>query len=215
MDEPKADLDPREARFAKRSLTLAFFCGLLLACVISAGVIGERLRAGSVRTALLVDVIVLFAGILATTLTARPLNVRFEELRDGGEAPLVTRLRPSVILALQIAGIACGITLAHIVLKRSHVSALAWMCECPPQFVNDAIASLGTLAAVWACASRRIRMDLLIVMFGVLLLYGLTRRHWHVDRAPFGFEMPIQELVVAQVVATATGLLAFRRFSST
>lgn len=209
-----AALDLREARFARRSLAIAFSCGLLLACVVSAGIIGERLRAGSVRTALLVDVIVLLAGISATMLTARPLNMRFEELRDDGKAPLVTRLRPSVVLILQVVGVTCGITLTHLVLRQSHATALSWMCECAPQFVNDVIASLGTLAAVWACASRRIRMDLLVATLGVLLLYGLTRRYWHVDRAPFRFEMPIQELVVAQVIATATGLLAFRRFSS-
>jgi hypothetical protein len=78
MDEPTTDLDAREAQFAKRSLVLAFFCGLLLASLISAGVIGERLQAGSVRAALLVDLVVLVAGIFATVLTARPLNVRFE-----------------------------------------------------------------------------------------------------------------------------------------
>jgi hypothetical protein len=214
MDEPTTDLDAREAQFAKRSLVLAFFCGLLLASLISAGVIGERLQAGSVRTALLVDLVVLVAGIFTTVLTARPLNVRFEELSRDGRVPTVTRLRPSVIMALQIVGIACGIGLVHLMLKQSHASALSWMCECPPQFVNDAVATLGTLAAVWACASRRLRMDLLIGTLGILLLYGFTRHHWHVDRAPFSFELTIQELVVAQVIATATGLLAFRRFSS-
>lgn len=214
MHEPTTDLDERAARFATRSLVLAFCCGFLLATSVSAGVVSERLRAGSVRTALVVDLVVLVAGILATTLTSRPLNVLFEDVSNDDSAPRIVRLRPSILVVSQIVGTACGVTLVHFVLERSHASALSWMCECPPQFVNDAVATLGTLAAVWSCAFRRLRMDLLIATLGVLLLYGFTRQHWHVDRSPFRFEMTIQELVVAQVVATATGLLAFRRFSS-
>jgi hypothetical protein len=214
MHEPTTDLDDRATRFATRSVLLAFCCGFLLATSVSAGVVSERLRAGSVRTALIVDLVVLVAGVLATTLTSRPLNVLFEDTPNDGKAPTITRLRPSIIVVSQVVGTACGITLVHLVLERSNVRALSWMCECPPQFVNDAVATLGTLAAVWSCAFRRLRMDLLIATLAILLLYGFTRHHWHVDHSPFRFEMTIQELVIAQVIATATGLLAFRRFSS-
>jgi hypothetical protein len=87
------------------------------------------------------------------------------------------------------------------------------MSEQPPQFVNDAVAALGTLAAVRAFASRSVSPYMLIVMFGLLLGYRITGQLWHVDRAPHLFQASIQELVAAQVIAAATGLLAFRRFS--
>lgn len=214
MDDRTTELGSRSRRFARRSVVLASLCGFILAALVSAGVVGERLRAGSVHTALIVDALVLVAGIVVTTLTSRPLNLLFAAISNDGDAPILMRLRPSVVAVPQLVGMMSGIALVHLILRRSNVSALTWMCECPPQFVNDIVATVGTFAAVWACAARRIRIDLLIATLGLLLLYGHTRQHWHVDRAPFPFEMTIQELVVAQVIATATGLLAFRRFSS-
>jgi hypothetical protein len=106
-----------------------------------------------------------------------------------------------------------GIALVHLLLKFSRFSALRWMSEQPAQFVNDGVAALGTLAAVWACASKPVRTSLLLEMFGLLLLYRATGHLWHVDHAPRVFRTSIQELVAAQVIAAATGLLAFRKFS--
>jgi hypothetical protein len=87
------------------------------------------------------------------------------------------------------------------------------MSEQPPRFVNDAVAVLGTLAAIRAFASRSVSPYMLIVMFGLLLSYRITGQLSHVDRAPHLFQASIQELAAAQVIAAATGLLAFRRFS--
>jgi hypothetical protein len=79
--------------------------------------------------------------------------------------------------------------------------------------VNDAVAVLGVFAAIWAFATRRVGIALLVTLFALLLCYGVTQARWHVDHAPFAFETTIQELVVGQVLAVATGLFAFRRFS--
>jgi hypothetical protein len=40
--------------------------------------------------------------------------------------------------------------------------------------------------------------------------YRATASAWHLDQAPHGFQTTIQELVVAQFIAAALGLLVFR-----
>ena len=208
---PKPDgFEARVRRFGARSMWLAFASGLLVAVTVSSGVVWERVLGGNVHAALAVDVLVLCAAVVAASLTSRPLNVIFTDARGttGG-----ARLRSAVILAHQLLGVACGIGMVHVALKHSGIQALSWMSECPAQLVNDAVAAMGTLIAIWVCASHRLRWGLLIQMLGMLLLYGATRQHWHADRAPFTFQTSIQDLVVSQVVAASTGLLAFRRFS--
>lgn len=207
------EIEPRAARFAQRSLALAFASGLGLGLVISSGLIAERLEAGSFRAALPIDVAVLLASVAVLSLTSRPLKLRFVEVSGAGRLGEPVRLRPALVLLLQAAGGAVGAALAHALLWQSHAPALGWMCEHAPQLMNDAVAISGVLAAIWACASRRLVVPCLAAMLTLLLWYGKTRSHWHVDRAPFAFELTIQELVVAQVLAVASGLLAFRRFS--
>jgi len=211
--EPENDIYLRAEISGRRSATLAFGSGLSLALLISSGLIAERLRAGNMNSALLIDVVVLFASLVVMTLVSRPLSIRFAAISANGEIEGVVRMRLAVLLLPQAAGALGGVALAHAVLRHSGVSALGWMCECPPQLVNDAVAVLGVFAAIWAFATRRVGMTLLVIMFALLLGYGATQAHWHVDHAPFAFDTTIQELVVGQVLAVATGLLAFRRFS--
>ncbi len=200
----------RAHRFAMRSVALAYCCGLLLSLTTSAGVVAERLLGGNIQAALSADVIVLGVAIVAVTLTSRPLVTFFG---DTSDASWLVRLRARVLIGPQLLGVVSGVALVHISLRYSGFSALQWMSERPAQFVNDAVAALGTLAAVWACASKPVRTYLLLEMFGLLLLYRATGHLWHLDRAPHVFRASIQELVAAQVIAAATGLLAFRKFS--
>ncbi|HVY31022.1 MAG TPA: hypothetical protein VHB79_30905 [Polyangiaceae bacterium] len=187
--------------------------GLSLAFLISGGLIAERLQAGSVFYGLLIDVAVLLVSLAVMTLTSRPLTLRFSALSARGAAGPVLRLRPVALLIPQVLGAIAGICLTHVVLRHSGVPALSWMCECAPQLVNDSVAVLGVLIAIWACAGQRVTIALLAAMFALLLCYGATHTQWHVDHPPFTFQTTIQELVAGQVLAVATGLLAFRRFS--
>jgi hypothetical protein len=217
MHAPKVprdiDLDAKAVTFARRSVALAFSSGLSLSLLISTGLIAERLRAGSLNAALLINVLVFCCSLIVMTLTSRPLALRFAERAESGDVRGAMRLRVAPLLLVQALGALGGVTLAHAVLRHSGASALAWMCECPPQLVNDAVAVLGVFIAIWAFAARRAGIALLLGLFVLLLCYGATQAHWHVDRAPFAFKTTIQELVVGQVLAVATGLLAFRRFS--
>jgi hypothetical protein len=210
---PDIDIDTRAENLARRSAALAFGSGLILALLVSAGLIAERLCAGSFDSALLINVLVLCASVIVMTLTSRPRALRFVALTDGGRVDGVVRTRLTLQLLPQAVGALGGIVLAHAALRHSGASALAWMCECPPQLVNDAVAVLGVFAAIWAFATRRVGIALLVTLFALLLCYGVTQTRWHVDHAPFAFETTIQELVVGQVLAVATGLFAFRRFS--
>jgi hypothetical protein len=207
----QGDIAERARRFATRNLGLAYCCGLLLSITTSAGVVAERILGGNLQAALGVDVLVLGVAILAMTLTSRPLVTFFSDIE---EPRWLVRLRASALLLPQLLGVLSGVALVHLALRFSDFSALQWMSERPAQFVNDAVAALGTLAAVWACASRPLRMYLLLQMLGLLLLYRATGRHWHMDHSPYVFRTSIQELVAAQVIAAATGLLAYRKFSA-
>lgn len=191
-------------------MLLAFGAGLLVAVTVSAGMVWERVLGGNLRAALVVNALVLGIGVLAANLTSRPLNVF---LADAAATSDAMRIRASAILGPQLLGLASGIGLVHVLLKHSGIQALSWMSECPAQLVNDAVAAVGTLVAIWVCASRDLRLDLLVPMLGMLLCYGITRQHWHVDHAPFVFQASIQDLVVGQVIAASSGMLAFRRFS--
>jgi hypothetical protein len=201
----------RARRFARRVLLGAFVTSLLLALGTSGAIVSERLSGGNVRLALLTDCVVLVLAVVAMSLTARARSVFFGTAGDASVAPV--RLRISLVLLVQLLGAAIGVAIVHLVLRKL-VNVPTWFRECPAQFVNDAVAVCGALLAVWACARRRLVLGSLVAMFLLLLAYGATASHWHWDHPALSFSMSTQELVAAQVIATATGLLSFRRFQN-
>jgi len=204
------DLDERQRLFSRRTLRLSFAVGLLLGAGASGSVVGERLSLGDVRWSGAALVLVFALSVVGLALTAWPLSRSFVDMESGAEE----RLRPLAILAAQIAGAVCGIGLIHVILRASGPAALAWMSKSPAELVNDVTAVSGLLTAVWACSTRQLRVDWLWVMLCVLLLYRQTTPHWHLDHAPHAFQATVQQLVAAQFIAVATGLLAFRRFGA-
>ncbi len=201
----------RARRFARRMLVAAFVTGLLLAIATSGAIVGERLTGGSVRLALLADSIVLAIAVLAMALVSRSGLVLFGSVVDSVER--LARLRLGLVVLMQALGAAIGIAIVHLLLRRL-VNVPCWFSERPAQFVNDAVAICGALLSIWACAQRRLALIALGAMFLLLLAYGATASRWHLDHPALTFTASIQELVAAQVIATATGLLSFRGFQS-
>jgi hypothetical protein len=62
-----------------------------------------------------------------------------------------------------------------------------------------------TLTVVWAFA-KRLDLRLLIAALAVALIYRATGRFWHLDAAPRGFLVPVQDLVLAQLACAALAL---------
>jgi hypothetical protein len=166
--------------------------GAVLAIVTSAGIVGERLSSGSVRTALASNA--LMTGTAIVVLAA----VRG---RSGSSA-----LRGLWSLAI---GGAIGIVAVHAVLRLGFVAIPSWMSERPAQLVNDAVAVLALLLVVRASA-RDFEPIGLALALGLLTLYRLTGARWHLDVSPQAFAISVQTAVVAHVVAAALALPVFR-----
>ena len=204
------DLNARQRRHARRTTWTCFAVGLVLGGASSSGVVAERLSIGNLQWAGVATATLLVLSVVAVALTALPLSMSFEDADSGARE----QFRPTLMLAAQVGGALCGIALVHGLLRASNTHALAWMSNSPAELVNDVIATAGVLTAVWACATRGPRVDWLWSMLCVLLLYRQTTPHWHLDHPPHVFQVTVQELVAAQFVALATGLLAFRRFGA-
>jgi len=174
--------------------TVAFLAGAALAVITSAGIVEERLSAGSVGVGLFVNGFVLLASILSLGVVRR---------RASGAA--------NVLLA-QTLGAIVGIAIVHLALRGGWIPRPSWLAERPAQLVNDGVAVLATLALVWACA-HKLDLRLLVFALATVTLYKATGRFWHLDVPPGGFAVRVQDLVVAQVGATALALAIYRQLT--
>jgi len=157
--------------------------GLCVGLVTSLGLFGDRLALGSARTAVTADV--------ATTLVAVLVVTRVSERR-----------RPYVSAAL---GACAGIVAAHLALGPDRTP---WMSERAPQFVNDVVAALATLALVFAFARRRLVLACVVATTAFVGVYAATHACWHLDRGRF--EATVQECVVAQFFSVLLALWVHR-----
>jgi len=176
----------RSSAPARRSAA-AFLAGASLALVTSGGIVEERLSAGSVHVGVVVNALVTFASILTLGLLHR-------------RAPLV----PAVVVP-QAVGAAVGVLCVHVALRWGWIAGAPWLAERPAQLVNDAVAVFATLTVVWACANR-LDLRLLVAALAVLSLYRATGTLWHLDVAPQGFKVTVQDLVIAQLACAALAL---------
>lgn len=168
--------------------------GFLVAIATSGGLVGERLSEGDVRVAVTMNALITSVSVFALILTAR---------WDGA--------RPRQFFVRQALGALVGIGVVHLMLRGSIVSA-PWLSERPAQLVNDLVAVFGVLVLVWA-ASRRVDARVLLVGVGLVSAYRASASRWHLDQAPHGFSLTIQQLVVMQLLGVALAMVVFRAVS--
>lgn len=183
---------PASIAEATVSTFAALGSGLLLALVTSGGILGERVSGGDLRVALAVNALVTVVSVLVLLVTLKRQLAR-------------TRVAS---LVAQIGGAAFGITLVHLLVRYRLSAEIPWLAEGPAQLVNDATAAAATLVLVWACA-RGLDARVLLGAFALVIAYRVTAGHWHLDHAPGGFALTVQQLVVFQFAASALGLLLF------
>jgi hypothetical protein len=171
-------------------VAFAFSVGLLLALAASGGIAGERVTLGRLGIALLANAAATTAAIIAARTTIRGAH-------------------PLAVLVPQVLGAVAGVVLVHLLLRRAAAEAFPWLSEGPAQLVNDAVAVSGLLALAWACA-RNLDLRVLLGALVVVTVYRLTSPMWHLDRAPSGFHVTVQDLVVAELFAAALALGLFR-----
>ncbi len=169
----------------------AFLAGATLAVVTSGGIVEERLSAGSPHVGIVVNALVTFASILTLGLLHR-------------RAPLVAG-----VMVPQVAGAVLSVLGIHLALRWGWIAGAPWLAERPAQLVNDAVAVLATLTVLWACANR-LDLRLLVVALAVLSAYRATGSLWHLDAAPHGFTVTVQDLVIAQLACAALALPLYR-----
>jgi hypothetical protein len=174
---------------------VAFLAGAALGAVISGGLVEERLSAGSVPVGAVVNALITLAAIVTLGLLYR---------RGAHAAPLV--------VLPQAVGAAVGVIAVHLALRCGWVHGAAWLAERPAQLVNDAVEVFAILTVVWACANRW-DPRLLAVALAVALLYRVTGSFWHLDAAPRGFLVTVQDLVMAQLACAALALPLYERMT--
>lgn len=173
------------------SRVVAFATGVLLALVTCGGIVEERLSSGDPRVALVANLFITLASVLVFGMAQRRTS------------PTARTVVPQAL------GAACAIAAVHVALRAGIVAAPAWLSERPAELVNDVVAVFATLAVVWSCA-RGLSLPLFVTALVVLTAYRATGRFWHLDAAPHGFVVTVQDCVLAQVIAAAIALLAYR-----
>jgi hypothetical protein len=162
----------------------AFLAGAALAIVASGGLVEERLSAGSLLSGAEVNALVTLVSIATLGFLGR-------------RTPLAART-----VVPQAVGAVVGVLGVHLALRYGWITGAPWLAERPAQLVNDAVAVFATMTIVWACANR-CDLRLLVAALAVALLYRATGRFWHLDAAPPGYLVTVQDLVVAQLGCAA------------
>jgi hypothetical protein len=177
-----------------RQAAAAFLAGAVFGAITSGGILEERLSAGNPTVGMIVNAFMTFLSLLALGMVERRRS-------SGG------------VLLLQLLGAIVGIASVHMALRAGWIAAPSWLTERPAQFVNDGVAVFGTLAVVWACA-RRFDVRVLLLALFIVTAYRVSGRFWHVDVAPGGFSVSVQDLILAQFGAVALALPLYRRMTT-
>ena len=205
-----------EVRSRDRVLGAGFVAGLALATISSSAIVADRIARGRSWVVMATDAVAAATTVLVLAIACR----RFFEAPGPGRVPVArpagVRRGPFGEVSAQAAGAALGVLLVHLALRSSPLRACAWLCERPPQLVNDFVAVSGALALLWTCARERAGALSSLVAVGISVAYSLTSPRWHLDAwsdAARGGAHPIsvQIAVLIQLAGTAVGGAALRR----
>ncbi|MGO9435625.1 MAG: MIP/aquaporin family protein [Terracidiphilus sp.] len=145
---------------ALRRRVIAEFTGtlLLLATVVGSGIMGERLAAGNVALALLVNTLATGAALIAIILAFGPISGAHlnpaVSLADAWQGGIQWRETPAYILA-QVAGAFAGVAVAHLMFGVSVLEVSTHVRSGAGQIFSEFIATFGLLAVIWGCVRQR------------------------------------------------------------
>jgi glycerol uptake facilitator-like aquaporin len=130
---------------------------LLLAAVVGSGIMGEKLAAGNVAMALLVNTIATGAALVAIILAFGPISgahlnpaVTLADAWQGGIAWCET---PAYIAA-QMAGAFAGVATAHRMFGLTLFTVSTHVRSGPALLFSEFIATFGLLSVIWGCAKH-------------------------------------------------------------
>lgn len=169
---------------------------LALGMLTSAGLVAERLSAGSTLLAVCLLISTLSFTVVAMLLL-RPIARRL---------PRANQRDLAVLIAVQVGAVLLGVALTHAAVAFSVDTA--GLREAPAQLVNDAILGVGLILLIWSFLAKTHSMRLATgaAAFALVALYQATATLWHVDTIAFS-GLTIQQFVSSEVLAVAAGLL--------
>lgn len=170
-----------------RSIAGSLALGLVLALLTSGSLLYQRVTEGSIRAALMGNVVTT-AAVVGAVLLSRGRRTRWSAL----------------------AGLAVGVALVHAFVRLELHQTFPWLAERPAQLVNDGVAAVAALSLAAAFARRPIDLGPILAGAVVVAAYAVTRSWWHLDAAPHAFQAGVQQCVVAEFLSAALGLLLFR-----
>ncbi len=155
-EEPR----PNGTRFSlgSRIVTEATATGLLLACVVGSGIMGDRLSGGNVAIALLANTVATGAALVALILTFGPISgahmnpVVTIAAAARGRAPWTDV--PGYVVA-QCIGALGGVAAAHFMFGEPTFAFSTHARTGSAQLASEAIATFGLLSVIWGCSRAR------------------------------------------------------------
>jgi glycerol uptake facilitator-like aquaporin len=131
---------------------------LLLACVVGAGVMGERLAGGNVAVALLANTLATGAVLVALIYSLAPISGAHLNPAVSAASALAGELPwrelPGYIAA-QVVGALVGVVLAHIMFELPAFSISAHARAGVGQLLSEVVATFGLVLVIGRCASTR------------------------------------------------------------
>lgn len=131
---------------------------LLLAAVVRSGIMGERLAAGNLALALLVNTIATGAALIALILAFGAISgAHFNPavtLTDALRGGFPWREVPAYIL-VQVAGAVGGVIMTHLKFGLPPLSISTHVRSGPFQFFSEFVATFSLLSVIWGCSRSR------------------------------------------------------------
>ena len=217
-------MKPRRHNLKQRAVSEAIGTGLLVAAVVGSGIMGERLSAGNVALALLVNTVATGAALVALICTFGPISgahlnpaVSVADAIEGG----ITWPETLAYIGAQCIGGVAGTIAAHLMFNLSWYSVSSHARSGSGLLFSEFVASFGLLCVIWGCS--RLRAGVVPFAVGSYI----TAAYWFTSSTSFAnpavtlarsltntftgirpLDVPL--FVVAQVAGALTATLLFR-----
>jgi hypothetical protein len=212
---PRADRAPATDC---RRLAAGALAGLILGTISSAAILADRIARGDSWVVMTTDAVVAASAVVVLAITFR---WSFESFRPDAGASAQAPGRLLGAISAHAAGAVLGVLLVHLALHSSPLRACQWLCERPPQLVNDFVAAFGAIALIWTCARQPVGALSSLLVVGIAVIYSFTSSRWHLDAWGDALlrgsqrSISVQTAVLVQLAATAVGVSVFFRLSVT
>jgi glycerol uptake facilitator-like aquaporin len=161
----------------RRTVSEFLGTGFLVAAVVGSGIMGERLAAGNIAIALLVNTIATGAALVALILTFGPISgahfnpaVTFVDAIENG----VSWKDAACYVPAQCLGGIGGAIAAHVMFQLPAISVSHHARAGSAQVFSEFVATFGLLSVIWGCSRLRSEMVAFAVGAYITAAYWFT-----------------------------------------